>query len=169
MNDCGLDVHEAHIYNLKDGYVLDVFTVHGWEERRRGRVVAGVGEIFNGWYRSREKRIRRIPFPTKTDVNKVCMELDSCEIYDIDPESDRQGWGDSDDEGEDPLKVSNQMSDSEQDTKDNNYHPNNNDDDDNVDGKRRNRGLEPEPDFSTRLNKIARKRCYRSDGEIKKG
>ena len=72
-------------------------------------------------------------------MNKVRMELDSCEIYDIDPESDRQGWGDSDDEGEDPLKVSNQMSDSEQDTKDNNYHPNNNDDDDddNVDGKRR--------------------------------
>ena len=139
VNDCGLDVHEAHIYNLKDGYVLDVFTVHGWKNDDEEGLSQALVKFLTAGIVPERRGLGGSPFPTKTDVNKVCMELDSCEIYDIDPESDRQGWGDSDDEGEDPLKVSNQMSDSEQDTKDNNYHTNNNDDDDddNVDGKRR--------------------------------
>ena len=117
VNDCGLDVHEAHIYNLKDGYVLDVFTVHGWKNDDEEGLSQAVVKFLTAGIVPERRGLGGSPFPSKTDVNKVCMELDSCEIYDIDPESEhRQGWESdhSDDEGEDPLKVSNQMSDSEE-------------------------------------------------------
>ena len=116
VNDCGLDVHEAHIYNLKDGYVLDVFTVYGWKNDDEEGLSHAVMKALTAGIVPERRGLGGSPFPSKTDVNKVCMELDGCEIYDIDPESEhRQGWeSHSDDEGEDPLKVSNQMSDSEE-------------------------------------------------------
>lgn len=116
VNDCGLDVHEAHIYNLKDGYVLDVFTVHGWKNDDEEGLSQAVVKFLTAGIVPERRGLGGSPFPSKTDVNKVCMELDSCEIYDIDPESEhRQGWeSDHSDDGEDPLKVSNQMSDSEE-------------------------------------------------------
>ena len=152
VNDCGLDVHEAHIYNLKYGYVLDVFTVYGWKNDDEEGLSHAVMKALTAGIVPERRGLGGSPFPSKTDVNKVCMELDGCEIYDIDPESEhRQGWeSHSDDEGEDPLKVSNQMSDSEELmnvattttttlTEGGTYNINikNNDDDDDADGGKR--------------------------------
>jgi hypothetical protein len=132
VNDCGLDVHEAHIYNLKDGYVLDVFTVQGWKKDDANGLAHAMMKILTAGIVPERRGFGGSPFPSKTDVNKVCRELDSCEIYDIDPESaDRQGWESQSDDDleEDPLRVSMQMSDGEENnlnTRNNNNNNNNN-------------------------------------------
>ena len=96
--------------------MLDVFTVYGWKNDDEEGLSHAVMKALTAGIVPERRGLGGSPFPSKTDVNKVCMELDGCEIYDIDPESEhRQGWeSHSDDEGEDPLKVSNQMSDSEE-------------------------------------------------------
>ena len=65
VNDCGLDVHEAHIYNLKDGYVLDVFTVHGWKNDDEEGLSQALVKFLTAGIVPERRGLGGSPFPTK--------------------------------------------------------------------------------------------------------